>query len=181
MTSKANRYRTCEEGSSIPFHRQDDIQDDSCDEYPFAGTFEGGTNGGLCAEILPKFEDGGWKIYYFVGRQPTGNEPCVRGHVPLAKKQFGRRQVRKLHPGRARPGHGEVHRLDRGLMRRTSPARGTPRPVRSRYGTRYGAQHGEAPQGVRCRRAGVRKADAVNSGHRCAGSCSIAFGVVSPR
>ncbi|MEU5646635.1 NucA/NucB deoxyribonuclease domain-containing protein [Streptomyces milbemycinicus] len=85
--AKANRYRTCEEGSSIRFDPQDDIQDDSCDEYPFAGTFEGGTDGGLCAEILPKFEDGGWRIYYFEGRQPTGNEPCVRGHVPLPKNE----------------------------------------------------------------------------------------------
>ncbi|WP_144385121.1 hypothetical protein [Streptomyces sp. SAJ15] len=47
--AKANRYRTCEEGTSIPFYPQDDIQDDSCDEYPFAGTFEGGTDGGQCA------------------------------------------------------------------------------------------------------------------------------------
>ncbi|MDT0547674.1 NucA/NucB deoxyribonuclease domain-containing protein [Streptomyces lonegramiae] len=82
-----NRNRTCEGGSSIPFYPQDDIEDDSCDEYPFAGTFEGGTDGGLCAEILPKFELGVWKIYYFAGRQPTGNEPCVRGHVPLAENE----------------------------------------------------------------------------------------------
>ncbi|MER7468636.1 hypothetical protein [Streptomyces sp. NPDC097981] len=81
--AEANRYRTCEEGSSIPFYPQDDIPTDSCDEYPFAGTFEGGRDGGSCAEILPKFEGGTWKIYYFLGRKPTGYEPCVRGHVPL--------------------------------------------------------------------------------------------------
>ncbi|WP_147312424.1 NucA/NucB deoxyribonuclease domain-containing protein [Thermomonospora umbrina] len=82
-----NRRLTCEDLSSIPFVPFADIPEDSCDEYPFAHTYQGGTDGGRCAEIIPKFEDGEWWIYVIIGREPTGYEPCVRGHVPLTQNK----------------------------------------------------------------------------------------------
>ncbi|GHH27110.1 hypothetical protein GCM10018780_81390 [Streptomyces lanatus] len=84
-TRIANRTNTCEEGSTVPFVRDDDlVPTDSCDEYPFAGTYEGGTNGALCAEIVPLLENGSWNFYEFDHSRPvTKNEPCIRAHVPL--------------------------------------------------------------------------------------------------
>ncbi|MEW1867852.1 hypothetical protein AB0420_06620 [Streptomyces caelestis] len=79
----ANRKRTCEEGSSDPFvHMYDEVPGDTCDEFPFAGSLEGGTNGALCADIIPRYEDGAWWIYPARTDKPfTYEEPCVRAHV----------------------------------------------------------------------------------------------------
>ncbi|MGC5566179.1 NucA/NucB deoxyribonuclease domain-containing protein [Streptomyces sp. FR-108] len=84
-TRLANRRTTCEEGSTIPFVRRDDlVPTDSCDEYPFAGTYQGGTNGALCAEIVPLYQAGTWNFYTYDSTRPvTLEEPCVRSHVPL--------------------------------------------------------------------------------------------------
>ncbi|MEU3036528.1 NucA/NucB deoxyribonuclease domain-containing protein [Streptomyces griseoaurantiacus] len=80
---KANRKRTCEEQSSVPFVPIPAVVDDSCDEYPFASTYQGGTDGGLCAEIVPQLENGTWKFYQADDSRPvTFNEPCIRSHVP---------------------------------------------------------------------------------------------------
>jgi hypothetical protein len=50
---------------------------------PSPRPYEGGTNGGLCADIVPLLEKGRWQIYEANPAKPvTGNEPCVRGHVP---------------------------------------------------------------------------------------------------
>ncbi|MFD3730219.1 hypothetical protein [Streptomyces sp. NPDC058632] len=83
--SAANRKRTCEEGSSDPFvYMYGEIPNDSCDEFPFAGSFEGGTDGALCADIIPRYEDGEWWIYRARADKPiTYEEPCVRAHVAL--------------------------------------------------------------------------------------------------
>lgn len=44
---------------------------------------EGGTPGGLCADIAALFENGQWQIYQANPNKPvTLQEPCVRGHVP---------------------------------------------------------------------------------------------------
>ncbi|WP_405808504.1 hypothetical protein OG524_00505 [Streptomyces sp. NBC_01520] len=85
MTKLAIRTNTCEEGSTVSFVRDDSlVPTDSCDEYPFADTYEGGTNGGLCAEIVPLLENGSWNFYEFDPSRPvTKNEPCIRAHVPL--------------------------------------------------------------------------------------------------
>jgi hypothetical protein len=81
----ANRRRTSEDGTFVPLP-SDIVPTDSCDEYPFAKSYEGGTPGGLCADIAPLFEDGQWQIYEGNPTKPvTGNEKCVRGHVPLAE------------------------------------------------------------------------------------------------
>lgn len=79
------REFTCEGKSSVPFVKRPDIvPEDSCDEFPFASSEQGGNDGGKCAEIFPLFEDGEWKIYTADPARPiTYTEPCVRGHVPL--------------------------------------------------------------------------------------------------
>jgi hypothetical protein len=79
-TAKGNRRNTCN-STFVPL--PDKVVNDSCDEYPFAATYEGGTNGGLCADIVPLFEDGQWTIYEADPDKPvTFLEPCARGHVP---------------------------------------------------------------------------------------------------
>ncbi|MGI5519849.1 NucA/NucB deoxyribonuclease domain-containing protein [Micromonospora sp. CA-259024] len=82
----ANRRSTCD-STFVPFP-DELVVDDSCDEYPFAKTYEGGTPGGLCADIVPLLEDGQWQIYEANPNKPvTGTEKCVRGHVPLAENE----------------------------------------------------------------------------------------------
>ncbi|MEV5935055.1 hypothetical protein AB0L56_20540 [Streptomyces sp. NPDC052079] len=83
--SAANRARTCGSQSSDPFVPMPNyVPNDSCDEFPFAGSFEGGTDGAQCADILPLYENGQWMIYEARTDKPvTYNEPCVRGHVAL--------------------------------------------------------------------------------------------------
>lgn len=83
--SAANRARTCGSQSSDPFVPMPDyVPNDSCDEFPFAGSFEGGTDGAQCADILPLYENGQWMIYEARADKPvTYTEPCVRGHVAL--------------------------------------------------------------------------------------------------
>ncbi|MGW3660635.1 hypothetical protein ACWD6R_35525 [Streptomyces sp. NPDC005151] len=85
----ANRARTCGSQSSDPFVLLPQyVPNDSCDEFPFAGSFEGGTDGALCADIVPLFQNGQWMIYEARTDKPvTFNEPCIRGHVALEANQ----------------------------------------------------------------------------------------------
>ncbi|GAB3255915.1 hypothetical protein GCM10027456_32780 [Kineosporia babensis] len=78
----SNRYNTCENGVYV----KDLVNvgaNDSCDEFPFAATYEAtGRTAVSCAEILPlKEDDGTWGIYWYLSKVPTGNERCVIGHV----------------------------------------------------------------------------------------------------
>lgn len=80
--SSTNRARTCE--SKIdPFVRRPDINaEDECDEFPFAGTYEGGTEGALCADVIPVLQNGKWVITQARANKPlTGQEPCVRANM----------------------------------------------------------------------------------------------------
>lgn len=80
--ANANRASTCEDGSFV-YLPDSNVPDDSCDEFPFARTEEGGTPGGLCANIVPLLEDGTWEFFQDPDAKPvTKKEPCVRGHVP---------------------------------------------------------------------------------------------------
>lgn len=85
-TATTRREYTCGSKSSDPFGYMDHlVPDDSCDEFPFARSYEGGTDGAFCADILPLFENGQWMIYEARADKPvTGYEPCVRGHVTNA-------------------------------------------------------------------------------------------------
>lgn len=76
------RKRTCGTGASIKFiDMKDVLPDDTCDEFPFASTHEGGSDGGLCAEILPRYENGGWNILELRNTTLDPNRPCIRAHV----------------------------------------------------------------------------------------------------
>ncbi|GGT78940.1 hypothetical protein GCM10010207_88280 [Streptomyces atratus] len=82
-TATTRRGYTCGTNSSDPFVYMDNVvPNDSCDEFPFARSYEGGTNGALCADIVPLYENGQWEIYEARADKPvTGTEPCTRGHV----------------------------------------------------------------------------------------------------
>lgn len=89
LDGEQRRKFTCGEKSSVPFIKKLDIvPTDSCDEFPFASTEQGGTDGGKCAEIVPLLEDGKWKFYEADPKRPvTKTEPCVRAHVPIAQNK----------------------------------------------------------------------------------------------
>lgn len=81
--AEGNRTRTCEDGTFVRFP-DTVVLADSCDEFPFAATYEGGTYGSLCADIAPILENGQWQIYQANPNKPiTYTEKCVRGHVTL--------------------------------------------------------------------------------------------------
>ncbi|MFJ6053457.1 hypothetical protein [Streptomyces sp. NPDC092307] len=71
--------------------RTDLVANDSCGEFPFGVTREGGVDGAQCAELLPRHSTrGGWVTDVLDGG--TGS-PCARAHVPLADKQAGDAQL----------------------------------------------------------------------------------------
>ncbi|MFE9649900.1 hypothetical protein ACFYO0_38480 [Streptomyces sp. NPDC006365] len=60
-TADTRREYTCGNLSIDPFVYMDDVvPNDSCNEFPFALSYEGGTNGAFCADIVPKYENGQW-------------------------------------------------------------------------------------------------------------------------
>ncbi|MFG2276068.1 hypothetical protein ACGFNY_40700 [Streptomyces chartreusis] len=84
-----NRNIIC---GSTKFTKDPNVQDDSCDEFPFAGTYESGalngvTHGNDCAQVTAvRAGTTGdlaldWPTVTTVGTV-TGNEKCVRGHIP---------------------------------------------------------------------------------------------------
>ncbi|MBE1488213.1 hypothetical protein [Plantactinospora soyae] len=82
---RTNRNIICD-STFVP--RPAEVPEDSCDEFPFAATYESGAMLGLtgaqCAEVLPYIDDvtGTWDVRYL--KPVTGSERCVRGHVSLA-------------------------------------------------------------------------------------------------
>ncbi|MFF2614108.1 DNA/RNA non-specific endonuclease [Kitasatospora sp. NPDC058046] len=82
--------RTCE--GSQPFEALPDlVTDDTCDDFPFGASHEGGTDGAQCAEIIPNPSTGTWDVYPL--RSVTGSMPCVRAHVPVADSQSARTRL----------------------------------------------------------------------------------------
>ncbi|MER8002087.1 hypothetical protein [Streptomyces sp. NPDC095613] len=86
-----NRNKTCitaAEGTidtpKLFVYKTSKIPTDSCDEYPFAGSTEGGTPGELCNDIELTNTDGTWNYKNANPSKPLrADAPCVRGHVPL--------------------------------------------------------------------------------------------------
>ncbi|MGW2952748.1 DNA/RNA non-specific endonuclease [Streptomyces eurythermus] len=84
--------RTCGSASSEPFQaRTDLVADDSCGQFPFPATHEGGTDGAQCAEIVPNYSSGGWDVYKLNG--DNASRPCARVHAPLADVQAAESQL----------------------------------------------------------------------------------------
>ncbi|MFF9377838.1 DNA/RNA non-specific endonuclease [Streptomyces griseoluteus] len=70
------------------------IPTDTCAQFPFAETKEGGVDGSRCAEVIPNFSNGGWDFLALNGGSsldPT--TPCVRAHVSAANKTFADDQL----------------------------------------------------------------------------------------
>lgn len=85
LDGDSRREYICGFRSTVAFVPKPDIvPDDSCDEFPFASTYQGGTDGAQCAEIVPLLENGKWEIYEADPARPVKyTEPCVRAHVTL--------------------------------------------------------------------------------------------------
>ncbi|MET7778991.1 DNA/RNA non-specific endonuclease [Streptomyces mirabilis] len=84
--------RTC--GS---FTAQTDlVSTDTCSEFPFAETKEGGTDGAQCVEVIPNLGNGEWDTYVLGNSKKLDRtSPCVRAHATAADKQFADAQLTK--------------------------------------------------------------------------------------
>nr|WP_237331308.1 DNA/RNA non-specific endonuclease [Streptomyces mexicanus] len=86
---------TCGSGSSEPFADATDlIPTDTCAQFPFAETKEGGRDGAQCAELIPHWGNGGWIVFELNGGSSLDtSQRCVRAHVAAADKQFADTQL----------------------------------------------------------------------------------------
>ncbi|MFF2922651.1 hypothetical protein ACFVTP_09635 [Streptomyces celluloflavus] len=57
------------------------VPDDSCDEFPFAASREGGNMGSLCVDILPQQVGGVWDVKNVKVLRNAANAPCARSHI----------------------------------------------------------------------------------------------------
>ncbi len=84
--NKKRREKTCDRGPT-PFVRgATGVPNDSCDEYPFAASWQGGNDGDQCVDITPRQVGGVWDISGVTvdrATQPNApyNAPCIRAHV----------------------------------------------------------------------------------------------------
>ncbi|MFI0870167.1 transposase [Streptomyces californicus] len=84
-----NRQAIC---GTTKFTKDPTITDDSCDEFPFAGAYESGALNGFyhgkdCAQVTAVKKGSGTGLptvrpTVAVIGTPSGNEKCVRGHIP---------------------------------------------------------------------------------------------------
>lgn len=80
--NKKRRARTCDRGPYAFVRGATGVPNDSCDEYPFAGTYQGGKDGAQCVDITPRAIGGVWDVTgVTVDRGSPPNAPCVRAHV----------------------------------------------------------------------------------------------------
>ncbi|OKJ94564.1 hypothetical protein AMK26_32595 [Streptomyces sp. CB03234] len=86
---------TCGSGASEPFADASDlIPTDTCAQFPFAETKEGGRDGAECAELIPYYGNGGWVIHELNGGSSLDtSKRCVRAHVAAVDKQFADSQL----------------------------------------------------------------------------------------
>ncbi|MEV0963385.1 DNA/RNA non-specific endonuclease [Streptomyces sp. NPDC049910] len=91
----ARTNSTCGSGASEPFADASDlIPTDTCAQFPFAETQEGGRDGAECAELIPYYGNGGWVIHELNGGSSLDtSQRCVRAHVAAADKQFAADQL----------------------------------------------------------------------------------------
>ncbi|MEU6228321.1 DNA/RNA non-specific endonuclease [Streptomyces sp. NPDC047042] len=86
---------TCGNGASEPFADASDlIPTDTCAQFPFAETKEGGRDGAECAELIPYPGNNGWVIHELNGGSSLDtSQRCVRAHVAAVDKQFADSQL----------------------------------------------------------------------------------------
>jgi hypothetical protein len=70
------------------------VETDTCGEFPFAETREGGTAGSACVQVIPNLGNGEWDTYILNdARVLDRTRPCVRVHASAADKQFADAQL----------------------------------------------------------------------------------------
>lgn len=70
------------------------VATDTCGEFPFAETKEGGTDGAQCVEVIPNLGNGEWDTYILGNSKNLDRtRPCVRAHATAADKQFADAQL----------------------------------------------------------------------------------------
>lgn len=80
--AKNRRATTCDRGPHRFVRGATGVPNDSCDEYPFARSYQGGNDGALCVDITPRQVGGVWDVSgVTVDRGSPPNAPCVRAHV----------------------------------------------------------------------------------------------------
>ncbi|QHC23271.1 NucA/NucB deoxyribonuclease domain-containing protein [Streptomyces sp. GS7] len=82
-TEAAKKRRQSCTAAPDPFKKDPSVTDDSCDEFPFASSVQGGTNGSECTEIIPRKTAGVWHVDVVRDSPHGNNAPCIRAHVPL--------------------------------------------------------------------------------------------------
>ncbi|WP_245699976.1 NucA/NucB deoxyribonuclease domain-containing protein [Streptomyces roseifaciens] len=79
------RALTCDRGPYKFPRGATGILNDSCDEYPFARSRQGGNPGDQCVDITPRPVGGVWDVSGVTVDRGTGvspyNAPCIRAHV----------------------------------------------------------------------------------------------------
>jgi hypothetical protein len=84
--AKANRRAMCETGVWSP---DSTVPNDSCDEFPFAASYQSGNMLGLtasdCAQTKPEFKNGQFILWVFPGY--SSSQRCALGHVALNYNQ----------------------------------------------------------------------------------------------
>ncbi|KUL46048.1 hypothetical protein ADL22_11065 [Streptomyces sp. NRRL F-4489] len=86
-TEAAKKRRQSCTAAPDPFKKDPSVPDDSCDEFPFASSVQGGTNGSECTEIIPRKTAGVWRVDVVRASPHGDNAPCIRAHVPLPENR----------------------------------------------------------------------------------------------
>ncbi|MFG2987425.1 hypothetical protein ACGFYQ_40485 [Streptomyces sp. NPDC048258] len=80
--AKKRRAKTCDRGPYAFPRGATGVPNDSCDEYPFARSWQGGNDGEQCIDITPRQIGGVWDVAgVTVDRGTPPNAPCIRAHV----------------------------------------------------------------------------------------------------
>ncbi|WP_129288220.1 DNA/RNA non-specific endonuclease [Streptomyces sp. GZWMJZ-114] len=70
------------------------LDNDTCGDFPFGESKEGGSAGSDCVDVIPNLSHGEWDTYVLNdARDPDPSRPCVRAHVKDADRQFAAGQL----------------------------------------------------------------------------------------
>ncbi|MBC2879424.1 MULTISPECIES: NucA/NucB deoxyribonuclease domain-containing protein [Streptomyces] len=80
--ARDRRAATCYRGKFKFVNGATGVPNDSCDEYPFARSVQGGNDGEHCIDITPRQIGGVWDVAgVTVDRGTPPDAPCIRAHV----------------------------------------------------------------------------------------------------
>ncbi|MFF4768217.1 DNA/RNA non-specific endonuclease [Streptomyces sp. NPDC001255] len=70
------------------------LDNDTCGDFPFGESKEGGSAGSDCVKVIPNLGNGEWDTYILNdARNPNRSAPCVQAHVTSDDKQFAASQL----------------------------------------------------------------------------------------